>query len=138
MYEVLTGKQLFARATRMSTWYAMSSGEVPPPSAVRPEIPPEVDRIVVKALQVSPEHRYQTAREMRGDLERLLISPPERIDDYLVKLFGKERMLERIDVRTLLRRRTPVTPWSTTPTSSSLVPAGPEPRGDSSERFRPT
>ena len=144
MFEILTGKQLFARATPMGTLCALAGGEVPLPSSLRPEVPPEVDRIVVKALQVSPDDRYQTAREMRGDLERLLTSPPERIDDYLVRLFGKDRMVERTDVLALLRRRTPVTPWSATPSpSSSLVPTvplasstAPEPGGDPPRRTR--
>jgi serine/threonine protein kinase len=131
MFEILTGKQVFDRG--------VIRAEVPPPSSLRPEVPPEVDRIVAKALQVSPDDRYQTAGEMRRDLERLLTSPSERIDDYLVRLFGKDRMLERTDVLSLLRRRTPVTPWSATPSpSSGLVPTLPEPGSDSSRRFPPT
>jgi serine/threonine protein kinase len=139
MFEILTGKQLFVRATRMGTLYALAAGEVQPPSSLRPEVPPEVDRIVGKALQVSPDDRYQTAREMRSDLERLLTSPPERIDDYLVRLFGRDRMLERTDVLSLLRGRTPVAPWRATPSpSTSLVPTAPEPGVDSARRFPPT
>ncbi|HEX4992843.1 MAG TPA: serine/threonine-protein kinase [Rubrobacteraceae bacterium] len=146
MFEILTGKQLFVRASPMGTLYALAAGEVPPPSTLRPEVPPEVDRIVGKALQVSPEDRYQTAREMRVDLERLLTSPPEHIDDYLVRLFGRERMLERTDVLSLFRRRTPVTPWSATPSpSAGLVPTvpnasptTPEPGSDSPRRFPPS
>ena len=137
MFEILTGKQLFD--------VPATAGKAPPPSSLRPEVPPEVDRIVGKALQVLPDDRYQTAREMRDDLERLLTSQPERIDDYLVRLFGKDRMLERTDVLSLLRRRTPVTPWSATPSpSSSLVSlplassTAPEPGGDSPRRFPPT
>jgi serine/threonine protein kinase len=147
MFEILTGKQLFARATEIATYCAVTADDAPPPSSLRPEIPPELDRIVGKALRVSPDDRYQTAREMRGDLERLLTSPPERIDDYLVRLFGKDRMLERTDVLSLLRRPTPVTPWSATPSpSSSLVPTLPlatgsaaiEPGGDSPRGSPPT
>jgi serine/threonine protein kinase len=124
MFEMLTGKELRGWVTEMATPRAGAAGEVPPPSSLRPEVPPEVDRIVGKALRVSPDDRYQTAREMRGDLERLLIFPRERIDDYLVRLFGKDRMLERTDILSHLRRRTPVTPWSATPSSSSsLVPS---------------
>jgi serine/threonine protein kinase len=126
MFEVLTGKQLFGRATQMASYRALAAGEVPPPSSLRPEVPAEVDRIVGKALQVSPDDRYQTAREMRRDLERLMTSQPERIDDYMVRLFGKARMLERTDVLALLRRRTSVTHWSETPSPSpSLVPTRP-------------
>lgn len=126
MFELLTGKQLFARATGTGPYCALA-GDAPAPSSLRREVPLEVDRIVAKALQVSPGDRYQTAREMRSDLERLMTSPPERIDDYMLRLFGQTRMLERTDVFSLLRRRTLVTPWSAmpSPSSSSLVPTLP-------------
>jgi serine/threonine protein kinase len=137
MFEILTGKRFCD--------LPVTGGTAPRPSSLRPEVPPEVDRIVGKALQMLPDDRYQTAREMRGDLERLLTSQPERIDDYMVRLFGKDRMLERTDVLSLIRRRTPVTPWSATPSpSSNLVPTvplasstAPEPGGDSPRRFHP-
>jgi serine/threonine protein kinase len=122
MFELLTGKQLFARATGTGPYCALA-GDAPAPSSLRREVPLEVDRIVAKALQVSPGDRYQTAREMRSDLERLMTSPPERIDDYMLRLFGQTRMLERTDVFSLLRRRTLVTPWSAIPSPSSSSPA---------------
>ena len=143
MFELLTGRQLFVRATEMATYRAVAAGEVPAPSFLRPEVPPEVDRILRKALRVLPDDRYQSAREMRTDLERLLTSPPGRLDDFLVRLFGRDRMLERTDVFSLIRGRTPVTPWGATPLPSpSLVhtpplatdSTAPEPWSDSPRR----
>ena len=38
--------------------------EVPPPSHVRADVPPHLDAVVMRALQKSPDARYQTAAEM--------------------------------------------------------------------------
>jgi serine/threonine-protein kinase len=42
-----------------------------PPSQLRPEVPPELDRIVLRALAKEPEDRYQTAEDFIDDLERV-------------------------------------------------------------------
>ena len=41
-----------------------------PPSALNGDVPPALDAIVLKALAKNPDNRYQTAEEMREDLER--------------------------------------------------------------------
>jgi beta-lactam-binding protein with PASTA domain len=42
-----------------------------PPSHLRPEIPPELDKVVLRALAKEPEDRYQSAEELIEDLERI-------------------------------------------------------------------
>jgi serine/threonine-protein kinase len=42
-----------------------------PPSLLRPEIPPDLDMVVLRALAKSPEDRFQTAEEMDAELERV-------------------------------------------------------------------
>ena len=42
-----------------------------PPSTHNRKVSPGLESIIVKALDKDPEHRYQSAREMRVDLERL-------------------------------------------------------------------
>jgi TonB family protein len=47
---------------------------VQPPSMHNEEVTPEIDRIVIKALQKDPANRYQTAGEMARDLDQVLYS----------------------------------------------------------------
>jgi len=71
LYEMLTGKVPFAGDSAIEI--AMKHvNELPkPPSSLRPEIPPELDQIVLRALAKDPEDRYQTAEEFIEDLERV-------------------------------------------------------------------
>jgi serine/threonine-protein kinase len=42
---------------------------VPPPRELNPEIPPELEEILYRALEREPRHRYATASEMQWDLD---------------------------------------------------------------------
>ncbi|MGH9856401.1 MAG: Stk1 family PASTA domain-containing Ser/Thr kinase, partial [Acidobacteriota bacterium] len=46
----------------------------PPPSprSINPQIPEEVERIILKALEKTPTHRYRTVHEMRREFESAL------------------------------------------------------------------
>jgi len=68
---MLTGKVPFTGDSAIEI--AMKHvNELPkPPSSLRPEIPPELDQIVLRALAKDPEDRYQTAEEFIEDLERV-------------------------------------------------------------------
>jgi eukaryotic-like serine/threonine-protein kinase len=71
LYEMLTGKVPFTGDSAIEI--AMKHvNELPkPPSSLRPEIPPALDQIVLRALAKDPEDRYQTAEEFIEDLERV-------------------------------------------------------------------
>lgn len=69
LHEALTGKVLYDRPTPMATMAAIVlQGPPPPPSATRPDVPAELDRIVMKGLAASLEDRYASAEAMRLDL----------------------------------------------------------------------
>jgi serine/threonine-protein kinase len=59
-----------------------------PPSYYDPEVPPVVDAIVMKALAKSPDERYQSADEMRADLERALDGRPVAAAPTVAAGFG--------------------------------------------------
>ena len=71
LYEMLTGKVPFTGETPLEIAMKHLS-EVPvPPSEKRPDVPEDLDLIVLRALAKDPEDRYQTAGEMDADLARI-------------------------------------------------------------------
>jgi len=70
LYEALAGKLPFPADSSPAS---ILSDEPAPLAALRPAVPPELDGIVSKALAKAPGERYQTAEEMIGDLQELLV-----------------------------------------------------------------
>jgi eukaryotic-like serine/threonine-protein kinase len=71
LYEMATGQPAFAGATTAIIHEAILGRAPSPASAVNPQIPPELDRIIDKALEKDRDLRYQHAADMRADLKRL-------------------------------------------------------------------
>ena len=71
LHEMLTGAPPFEGDRLQAVLYAAVNTRATPPSTKRPEIPPELDRIVLKALAKKPEERYATMEALRDDLEAL-------------------------------------------------------------------
>ena len=69
LYEVATGRRLFRRNSLAETISAVNSGKVPPPSALVPDFPPGLERILLRALNLDRDQRYRNAQEMMSDLE---------------------------------------------------------------------
>jgi tRNA A-37 threonylcarbamoyl transferase component Bud32 len=72
LWEMLTQRRLFARRLEVDSMMAVCCHSAPPPSALAPELPPGLDRICARALERDRAQRYQTASEMRRDLEALM------------------------------------------------------------------
>jgi serine/threonine-protein kinase len=71
-YHALTGQLPFTGETLGALSVAVHAGVFTPPSAHRPEISPEVDAWMARALARAPEERFGSAKEMAGALERVL------------------------------------------------------------------
>lgn len=81
LYELLTGRPPFVGDSPVSVAYQHVREEPTPPSVLDPEISPEIDAITLKALAKLLPERYQSAEEMRSDVERALdgaavLAPP--------------------------------------------------------------
>jgi len=72
MYQLLTGRLPFQGANNYSTIYQIINVDPPPPIEVRPDIPPRIDAIVMRALQKDTARRYQTWDEFAHDLATAL------------------------------------------------------------------
>jgi eukaryotic-like serine/threonine-protein kinase len=71
LYELLTGKTPFDGETPVEIAMKHLSNTPQPPSKLRPDVPPELDMVVLRALAKNPNDRYQSAEEMEGDLDRV-------------------------------------------------------------------
>jgi serine/threonine-protein kinase len=71
LYEMLTGKVPFTGDSAIEIAMKHLNEAPKPPSKIRPEIPEELDQVVLRALSKNPEDRYQTAEEFSEDLHRV-------------------------------------------------------------------
>ncbi|MCX4246702.1 serine/threonine protein kinase [Paraliomyxa miuraensis] len=69
LWECVTGQRLFEGDNEFGVMNLIVHGQMKPPSAVRADTPAELERIIMKALTVDRDKRYQTARELQMDLE---------------------------------------------------------------------
>ncbi len=92
-WEMLTGQRLFKKKSNTETVEAVKKMGVIPPSHFRADIPPELDRIVLKALERIPELRYASAHDMSLDLMKYLLKfypffKPSETSEFLNQIFG--------------------------------------------------
>ena len=71
MYEMCTGKVAFGGSTSAIVFEAILNRVPTPPPQLNPSLPPDLDRIIGRALEKDRELRYQTASEIRAELRRL-------------------------------------------------------------------
>ncbi|MGW1373377.1 Stk1 family PASTA domain-containing Ser/Thr kinase [Streptomyces sp. NPDC002446] len=76
LYELLTVRPPFVGDSPVAVAYQHVREEPQKPSNFDPEITPEMDAIVLKALVKDPDYRYQSADEMRADIEAALEGQP--------------------------------------------------------------
>ncbi|WP_327354803.1 Stk1 family PASTA domain-containing Ser/Thr kinase [Streptomyces sp. NBC_01304] len=76
LYELLTVRPPFVGDSPVAVAYQHVREEAQPPSTYDPEITPEMDAIVLRALVKDPDYRYQSADEMRADIEACLDGQP--------------------------------------------------------------
>jgi serine/threonine-protein kinase len=69
LYEMLTGDTPFSGPNPLAVLNARVLNDPNPPRQLRPEIAPELQEIIYRALERDPRHRYATAAEMAWELE---------------------------------------------------------------------
>jgi TolB-like protein/Tfp pilus assembly protein PilF/predicted Ser/Thr protein kinase len=71
LYEMATGRRAFAGDSPGTIFEAILNRVPIPPLRINPELPPELEHIINKALEKDRALRYQTAADLKADLERL-------------------------------------------------------------------
>ncbi|MFL6128350.1 MAG: Stk1 family PASTA domain-containing Ser/Thr kinase [Mycobacteriales bacterium] len=93
LFELITGHPPFTGDSPVAVAYQHVRENAPPPSTINPDVPPELDAIVLKAMAKNPANRYQSAGEMRADLIRAIngrpvAAEPVMIDDEVTTVLG--------------------------------------------------
>lgn len=72
LYEMLTGRPPFQGDSPVSVAFQHVSTDAAPPSSLNPDVTPQLDAVVMRALRKDPAGRYQSAEDMRADLLAVL------------------------------------------------------------------
>ena len=94
LYEMLAGRLPFRAESAQAVLYAILNRNPEPLSAVRPEVPATIRRLVQRALERSPADRYQSADELLADLRATTSTPISTA----TRLSGQERTVPSIAV----------------------------------------
>lgn len=72
LFEMLTGRVPFTGDSPIAVGFQQLKDPPPLPSSINPQIPEAVERIILKALEKDPIHRYRTVDDLRKDFEAAL------------------------------------------------------------------
>ncbi|MDF1565396.1 MAG: serine/threonine protein kinase [Deltaproteobacteria bacterium] len=72
LYELTTGRRLFKAKTELETMRRITQNIFTPPAAASPGYPPDLERIVLKAISNDRINRYESAQALRDDLAAFL------------------------------------------------------------------
>ena len=76
LYEMVTGQRPFNGRTLPALTQAITSGPLRPPRALNPEIPSDLERIILAAMARDRENRYENASLLAQELRGLRLQPP--------------------------------------------------------------
>lgn len=95
LFELCTGKRLFKGKDESETLQFIVDGNYPTPRSLNPNLDPELERIIQKALAPELDDRYGNARAMQAELEafirekRLVVSPLD-LGEWMQHLFDEK------------------------------------------------
>lgn len=106
LYEALTNTRPFARDNDLAILNAVLQCDYKPPRQVRPDLSLELEAVVVKALALKVEDRYQSAGDFANDLERFLAATTSgsggtAVSTFMSSFFGPERVAQKTRIDSL-------------------------------------
>jgi serine/threonine protein kinase/Tfp pilus assembly protein PilF len=109
LYECVAGQPAFPGRSAAEVCTKVIRDDPPPPSSLNPGIPPNLDRVALKAIAKSPDDRYQSAEELLEDLrplrESLRTAEPLRVRTVPLKSSAPRTSLLSAITGGLRRRR---------------------------------
>lgn len=96
LWELLCSRKLFQANNQMEAIKKIQACKVPPPSSINPNVPKELDQIVMKALAKKREERYQDLDQFNRALIKFLYSTYPDFNSSDLSYFAKELFKEDI------------------------------------------
>lgn len=108
LYEMVTGRRLFAGNDDIATLKLLRNATVQPPSALRDDCPDELEIIIMRALARDPEQRWPSAGEMAHALTAFVVQTDpsfgtRSLTELMHSLFESDRQTEQARLNTLLK-----------------------------------
>jgi serine/threonine-protein kinase len=102
LWEMLTMQRMFKANNDLALLDEVRNPTILPPSAYSPELPPELDRVVLRALSRDPAGRPSTARELRRELQEAFPAAAavgeERLGEVVCAVLGEHIELRRLSL----------------------------------------
>ncbi|MFY2564230.1 protein kinase domain-containing protein [Corallococcus terminator] len=115
LWEMLTGGRLFDGESEVAVLRAVQHSVIPPPARLNPAVPPELDAVVMRALEREPSARFQTAGELERALAQCVMKHATSVDDtdlgaFMRRLFpgSLTQAMPTVQERTHVVEGTPV------------------------------
>lgn len=84
LYEMVTGQVPFSGETPIAVYWKQIRDQPLPPSQVNPNIPPAIERVILRALEKDPQYRYQTANELAQAYIEALTFPDQDVGTQFI------------------------------------------------------
>ncbi|MEZ0311299.1 MAG: serine/threonine protein kinase [Myxococcota bacterium] len=122
LYEALTGLKLFSGDNDLAIMNNIIDGKIYPPSYFRDDVQPEVEAIIMRALEKDRKKRYQTAFDMQYDIDTFLAGHEFTPSNVHLSNFLKQ--LYKEDIQAEQARRSRREPAMTPPKGSRAASSG--------------
>ena len=104
LYEMLTGHRVFGEAADHDSMREVLERPVAPPSAHRPDLPAEVDELVLACLAADPAQRCGSAAEARAAIEKVLAAHGHSVGSFEVAAWMSSALADRREERKSMER----------------------------------
>ncbi len=95
LWELLAGQRLFLGDTDFQTVKRVQTTQVPSISQINKKVPPELERIIVRALARDPARRYPTARSLGMELSKFMFKHGVPVSTFDIQTLVQGAMKER-------------------------------------------
>jgi serine/threonine-protein kinase len=99
LWELLTWRRLFKRATDLATLVAVSDEPAPRVALLNPEVPEELDNITLRALAIDPDARFASAQEFQAALEECVANQGWEADNRALRSYMHELFRDKLNAQ---------------------------------------